>query len=130
MATLIPIVFGILAILAKKAIFISKAALVISSSLALGSILFNSYGNWGSYGHAPHGSHGGHYGFNPGFGYKITDELGHGLGEYSQDINYRGFNNEYPQDQIKFRQEEYNNVKVSQKGRNFAWNDAEKETKS
>lgn len=53
-ATLVPILFGILALLAKKAVVISKLALVISSALGLGSLLFGAGGGgpagYGGYG--------------------------------------------------------------------------------
>lgn len=49
-ATLVPIIFGLLALIAKKALFLSKAALVITSALGLGSLLFG-----GGYNHRfPH----------------------------------------------------------------------------
>lgn len=41
-ATLVPILFGIIAILAKKALVVSKLALVISSAAGLGSLLFGN----------------------------------------------------------------------------------------
>lgn len=41
-STLIPVVFGILALLAKKAIIVSKIALVISSALGLGTLLLGN----------------------------------------------------------------------------------------
>lgn len=44
LATAIPIIFGLLAIIAKKAVVLSKLALVISSALGLGSLLFASGG--------------------------------------------------------------------------------------
>lgn len=58
-ATLIPIIFGLLALIAKKAVILSKIALIASSAFGLGSLLLgNNY-----YGHKPHYS-----AFNPAFG--------------------------------------------------------------
>ncbi|XP_044727546.1 uncharacterized protein LOC123291247 [Chrysoperla carnea] len=65
-ATLVPILFGILALLAKKAVIISKLALVISSALGLGSLLFGAGGGgpagFGGYGQQPPFGFGGHNG--------------------------------------------------------------------
>ncbi|XP_074031313.1 osiris 10a isoform X2 [Leptinotarsa decemlineata] len=41
-ASLIPILFGILALIAKKALIISKIALIVTSALALGSLLLGN----------------------------------------------------------------------------------------
>lgn len=75
--SIIPVLFGVLALIAKKALVISKIALVASSAFALGTLLFGSsgygqgypsqhyttgqYGHFGGHGgHASHGGHGGH----------------------------------------------------------------------
>lgn len=64
-ATIVPIVFGILALIAKKAVVLSKVALIASSALGLGSLLLGgAHYNKPQYGH-----------FNPAFG-------GHGLGAH------------------------------------------------
>lgn len=65
MISIMPIIFGILAILAKKALLISKLALVASSAWALGILLFNNNQNYHNNYHNSHG----HYGtLNPAFG--------------------------------------------------------------
>lgn len=63
-ATLIPIIFGLLALVAKKAVFLSKLGLIISTAIGLGALLFGSK-------YPPHtsaGGVGGAGGFNPAFG--------------------------------------------------------------
>lgn len=140
-ATLIPIIFGVIAIIAKKALFLSKLALVVSSSLALGSFMFGYGGNYGGYGgyyggpggHFPphHQHHGGLGGIGHGFGfspgaYKVSDDLN--TGDYNNNENrIRGFNNEFPQDQLNFNPPEFDRKRKVQDGRNFAWNDNEKD---
>lgn len=138
-ATLIPLVFGFLAILAKKALILSKIALVISSSIALGSLLFGSVGAWGipfhgyghSYGHGYGHSTGHGYGFNPQYGYKVADNhADYSSGELiTRDKTYIG-TNEYPRDQVRFQQDIYENRNTPEQGRNFAWNDGEKGAKA
>lgn len=144
MATLVPILFGLLALLAKKALIISKAALVVSSSLALGSILFGSGGS-GSHGGHHHNHHFGHHGIHhyaqPSWGLGGLGGLHHGLGVYKSDdatgdfseMMYKGFTpNEQVKDQLKFSPPipapgQFAHVND---GRNFAWNDSEKGVKS
>lgn len=146
MATLVPILFGLLALLAKKALIISKAALVVSSSLALGSILFGSgSGPHGGHHHnhhfGHHGSGGHHHHAQPSWGLGGLGGLGafgdhHGLGAYKSDevtgdfseMMYKGFTpNEQVQDQLKFSPPMAAHVND---GRNFAWNDSEKGVKA
>lgn len=43
-ATLIPIIFGLLALIAKKALVLSKIAMVVTSALGLGSLLLGGSG--------------------------------------------------------------------------------------
>lgn len=62
-ATLIPILFGMLALLAKKAIIISKIALVISSAYGLGSLLLGNNNRIPMSYHSSNSPQ-----FNPGFG--------------------------------------------------------------
>lgn len=72
-SSLIPIIFGVLALLAKKALIISKLALVIISAYGLGSLVFG-YGQGGypynthysNYGQGS-GPHTGHYGSSGGY---------------------------------------------------------------
>ncbi|KAK5644798.1 hypothetical protein RI129_006098 [Pyrocoelia pectoralis] len=122
-ATLIPIMFGVLALLAKKFIFISKLGLIMTTAIGLGSLLFKQ-----PYLH--HG-HGGHYSSQHGQ---------YGLGSYNR---YQGDYNYYPDDTVKDENEAhtanmlFNNIqhvlereeKSSGGKRNFAWNDSEKKAK-
>lgn len=68
-ASLVPILFGVLALLAKKALIISKLALVLVSAFGLGSLVFG-YGN--GHGQSNYGYQTYHPGFSPGHhgGYK------------------------------------------------------------
>ncbi|KAF5286529.1 hypothetical protein FQR65_LT12533 [Abscondita terminalis] len=61
-ATLIPIIFGLLAIIAKKFILVSKIGLIVSSAIGLGALLFNKqhYSHYAVHQHHP--SYTGHYG--------------------------------------------------------------------
>lgn len=63
-ATIVPIMFGILALIAKKAVFISKIALVVSSAMALGTLLLGNSNRFSQqtnhHQHSPS--------LNPGFG--------------------------------------------------------------
>lgn len=71
-ATILPIIFGIIALIAKKAIILSKIALVVSSALGLATLIFGSGAvkYQGQY-------YQGHQQFNPGFGghYKYAKTL-------------------------------------------------------
>lgn len=131
-ATLIPLVFGLLALLAKKALVLSKVALVLSSSVALGSLLF------GTSEHTSSNHHNHHYDGSSGYDHQYPSWNPHhhvyksedSAPDYSE-LMYKGYTNDEIQDQLKFRQ-----VPLQQayqrdiKGRNFAWNDNEKEIKS
>lgn len=63
-ATIVPILFGILALIAKKAVIVSKLALIASSAFALGTLFFNNNNNRLQY--QTYQSQNGQ--FNPGFG--------------------------------------------------------------
>lgn len=54
-ATLIPLIFGLLVLLVKKIVFVSKLALVLGSALGLGTLLFGlgSLSHLGNQGHHP-----------------------------------------------------------------------------
>lgn len=60
MATLIPVIFGLIALIAKKALVLSKIALVISSAFSLSSLLFTQHSTVNPYGYQPT--------YNPSFG--------------------------------------------------------------
>lgn len=51
MATLIPLIFGLLALISKKALFLSKIALIVTSALGMGSLLLG--GGAGGFGTRP-----------------------------------------------------------------------------
>lgn len=70
-ASLVPILFGVLALLAKKALVISKLALVLVSAFGLGSLVFG-YGHQQHYG--PQTFHHG-YGLGPHGGYKWVTQV-------------------------------------------------------
>lgn len=63
--TLLPIIFGVLALMAKKALVISKLALILSSALGLGTLLFNNnnynYQNTHGYYNTINPAFGGHH---------------------------------------------------------------------
>ncbi|XP_050304678.1 uncharacterized protein LOC126742150 [Anthonomus grandis grandis] len=136
-SSLLPLVFGLLVLLAKKIVFISKIALILSSAFGLGSLLFN-----GGHNEAPGGQYYGSYPAENGyFGatqYHQTGHLGTHYkgynGEYPEpDLQYRGMSTGHTVDQLKLygslpdafgdRSVEQNEQK---KGRNFAWNEDEK----
>ncbi|KAJ8952321.1 hypothetical protein NQ318_017215 [Aromia moschata] len=114
--SIIPILFGLLALLAKKAVIISKIALIVASAFGLGTLLLGNINNV----QQQYQSHP----FNPGFG-------GHGYkyqGDEYQEVYYR---TPVPTqtDQLRL----YDNIPVTYnrreeltKGRNFAWSEDEK----
>ncbi|XP_057652266.1 uncharacterized protein LOC130891493 [Diorhabda carinulata] len=133
--SIIPIIFGIIALIAKKAIILSKIALVVSSAFALGTILFSSgqsyhssqqyttgqYGGHGHFGHRPHGAHGVHG------GYHAYDRF---PDENYADTFFRA-TNEANSDQLNVypnivRTEDDNTRVDNKKGRNFVWEDNDK----
>lgn len=63
-ATLIPIIFGALAIMAKKFFFICKLGLILSSAIGLASILFAVKPQHLTTQNQGYGGHYGHYGYN------------------------------------------------------------------
>ncbi|ERL86312.1 hypothetical protein D910_03720 [Dendroctonus ponderosae] len=128
-ATIVPLIFGLVVLMAKKIAFISKVALIASTAFGLGSLLFKAgsagpspgyYSNDHSYyaGHQP-GSFGGIY-------------KGHSEEFVPQEhLQYRGVH--VPMDELKL----YGNLQSpfgeksgeespQKKGRNFAWNEDDK----
>ncbi|CAH0555723.1 unnamed protein product [Brassicogethes aeneus] len=125
-ATILPILFGILALLAKKAIVISKLALVVSSAFGLGTLLFGGAGASAA-SHSGSGVSLGYQGqnhhhsqhFNPGFGgHKYHDE-----DINIQNIAYRGAVN--TKDQFRYS-DDVSEREEKSKGRNFAWSEDDK----
>ncbi|CAG9860650.1 unnamed protein product [Phyllotreta striolata] len=140
--SLVPILFGVLALIAKKAVVLSKLALVVSSAFALGSLLFGysqnypsqHYGN-GHYGQYGHIGHGGHHGIHGGIHGGHFGHAGHGVhgfkysaeeDDYSDSIlretNGRDQLNVYPNVVESIGNAERLQQK---KGRNFAWSENE-----
>ncbi|XP_044271479.1 uncharacterized protein LOC123015670 [Tribolium madens] len=125
-ATLIPILFGLLALLAKKAIILSKIALVISSAYGLGTLLLGNNGN-----RVPNQYQTG--GFNPGFG---GSSQFHHHNRFPEDeypeVYYRGIVENNNVDQLRVHgkiQKLFTDEKTTH-GRNFAWSEDEKVQKS
>ncbi|KAL1494625.1 hypothetical protein ABEB36_010195 [Hypothenemus hampei] len=127
-ASIVPIIFGVLVLLAKKLVFVSKIALILSSAFGLGSLLFN-YGGNNQNGYVP--SHNNYYQTSQhhpttfGQYYKNNEEYP------SQSVlQYRGVETA-PQDEINLYENRELNGQLNEdgkirKGRNFAWNDDEK----
>ncbi|XP_031349245.1 uncharacterized protein LOC116175309 [Photinus pyralis] len=119
-ATLIPIMFGLLALLAKKFIFISKVGLIMTTAIGLGSILFKQpYSQ-----HVPQGGHypsHGHYGLGAYNRYPDDENYysDHILRDPNEGNTINVFNSIH--DALDGREEKSIGGK-----RNFAWNEAEK----
>ncbi|KAF7266657.1 hypothetical protein GWI33_020035, partial [Rhynchophorus ferrugineus] len=133
-ATLIPILFGILVLAVKKAIFLSKLALIVSSAFGLGTLLFNSNNGYGGYGGPEHQYYAGPQYHPTTFGnqYRNYGEQ-YAVHDVSQ---YRGMPDQSTMDQFKL----YGNLgnefdrssgeKQPKNGRNFVWSEDEKMQKS
>ncbi|KAG5876221.1 hypothetical protein JTB14_011664, partial [Gonioctena quinquepunctata] len=128
-ASLIPILFGVLALLAKKALIISKIALVVTSALALGSLLLGNGNNhhqqyYGSDQYAHHGylHSGGVHGYTRYPEDDAADSFYRGIPEQQADQL-----NVYPNiaKSLDRSQEE-----EKSKGRNFAWEEKGKKLNS
>ncbi|XP_050510366.1 uncharacterized protein LOC114324600 isoform X1 [Diabrotica virgifera virgifera] len=142
--SILPVIFGIVALIAKKALIISKFALILSSAFALGTLVFgygqSSYpnqqytsghytsGQYGNHGHHGHYGHFGHGGHGHGHGIqtfnKFPDE------DYSD--SYFRETNEANADQltvfpnvVKSDNEKFSRTEEG-RGRNFAWEDEKK----
>ncbi|KAK4875563.1 hypothetical protein RN001_011985 [Aquatica leii] len=120
-ATLIPIIFGTIAFIAKKIILISKVGLIISSVITLGSLLFKKehYSHHGGY----HPSFSGHYGHAPYNRYPDDDD-------YYQTHILRNLNDNQVGNIFNNIQEVHSRESLPKNGkRNFAWNEDEKKKK-
>ncbi|XP_065173439.1 uncharacterized protein Osi10a [Atheta coriaria] len=134
MATLIPVIFGLIALIAKKALVLSKIALVISSAFSLSSLLFTQHSTVNPYGYQPT--------YNPSFGgqshhaYRLPDD------EY-QEHAYRSSGNinaaqpaasSYDDDQLRLYdaelQQAFSREEKKKDGRNFAWSESDKKKKN
>ncbi|XP_060529376.1 uncharacterized protein LOC132703877 [Cylas formicarius] len=124
MASILPIIFGILILLAKKALVVSKLALIASSAFGLGSMLFNYGGcnnnhptfseNYYHGGQYHPSNYGGHY--------------DNRFKEYN-DVVYRGMTNLQEEPALHFddNHDAYDRDQAEKRnGRNFAWNEDEK----
>ncbi|KAL3268025.1 hypothetical protein HHI36_007158 [Cryptolaemus montrouzieri] len=151
--TIIPIIFGILALIAKKAVLLSKLALIISSAFGLGTLLLgnsrfpqNHYGGGIQGGGFPGG--GSHFG--GGFGHHHINRYPEheydtsyktntiGRGEANQrankleDLQHRNTNEkteDISEDQFKLTanlQDVVSTGSGKSDGRNFAWSEEEK----
>ncbi|XP_044755176.1 uncharacterized protein LOC123314122 [Coccinella septempunctata] len=133
--TLIPIIFGVLALIAKKALVLSKISLIISTALALGTLLLgNNNGNYQGQGQVGPQVFNHQYSPPP---YHINRFPDH---HYGEDSIYRSNNlesglenNEATQsDQIKLPEnlQEIFSTGIGKSDResrrNFAWNEEEK----
>ncbi|XP_030768094.1 uncharacterized protein LOC115891693 [Sitophilus oryzae] len=131
--TLLPIIFGTLVLIAKKAVLLSKIALIVSSALGLGSLLFN-YGN--SYGGGTSEQY-----YHNGAQYHPTTFGSHYKGVYNEEyipqeqLQYRGLN-DAPMDQFKLYGslpdtfDRSSEEKQQKTGRNFVWSEDEKHAKT
>ncbi|XP_066145936.1 uncharacterized protein Osi10a [Euwallacea fornicatus] len=132
-ATLVPIIFGILVLMAKKILYISKIALVVSAAIALGSLLFKGggYSEGGeSYSQSYPTDHYVATQYHPtsfGHHYKVHSE------EYQppEELQFRNVENNIGADQLKlfanlpeaFARSTDDSKQTT--GRNFAWSEDE-----
>ncbi|KAJ3626079.1 hypothetical protein MTP99_016603 [Tenebrio molitor] len=127
-ATLIPILFGLLALLAKKAVILSKIALVVSSAYGLGALML---GNGNRIQQNYHSSSSSSGSFNPGFG--GTAQFHNRFPEDGYpEVHYRGIA-ENNVDQLQLHgniQKIFPEEEKVTPGRNFAWSEDEKAKKS
>ncbi|KAF5290245.1 hypothetical protein FQA39_LY14799 [Lamprigera yunnana] len=117
-ATLIPIIFGALALIAKKFILLSKIGLIISSAIGLSTLLFKAQQHTNYGGHQS--NFGGHYGHGSYNRFPEVEEDSYMDTLVRKEKNPIVFNIE----EVLSREQPTINGK-----RNFAWNDLDKKKK-
>nr|CAI5869981.1 unnamed protein product [Callosobruchus analis] len=121
-SSLIPIIFGVLALLAKKAVVIGKLALILTSGIGLASVFFGGAGGSKCHSYYP-GTTAGYYGSTGWTGTAQTFKS-YPKEEYLEP-EYRGNKdqlNVYP----SILQSVENDSRIDKnKGRNFAWSEDE-----